>query len=124
MHEYAIVEAMVSDILKQLIAEGVKQVLTVRFRRGSAFSPEALRQAYTMAAAGTPLEDAQVEIETVNLHFSCPCGHRQIVTSDDLVGHMFICPACGAIKEMDEAHDLELIEVVAAETEVVQQRMG
>jgi hypothetical protein len=26
---------------------------------------------------------------------------------------MFICPNCSATKEIDEAHDLELIELVA-----------
>jgi uncharacterized Zn finger protein (UPF0148 family) len=28
---------------------------------------------------------------------------------------MFVCPVCGVTKEIDEAHDLELIELVAEE---------
>ena len=36
------------------------------------------------------------------------------ITSDDLEGYMFICPLCGAVHEVDEAHDLELIEVIEA----------
>ena len=35
------------------------------------------------------------------------------ITSDDLIGHMFVCPRCGATKEIDEAHDLELVELLA-----------
>jgi Zn finger protein HypA/HybF involved in hydrogenase expression len=50
----------------------------------------------------------------VNLHFKCPCGHGQVITSDDLIGHMFVCPKCGATKEIEEAHDLELVELVEA----------
>jgi acetone carboxylase gamma subunit len=26
---------------------------------------------------------------------------------------MFICPECGNIHEVDEAHDLELVEIIA-----------
>jgi len=87
--------------------------VSVHFRRGSAFSEEALRQSYESLTTGTILEGAPVEIDTVNLDFECRCGHKQVITSDDLIGHMFVCPRCGATKEIDEAHDLELVELVA-----------
>jgi Fe2+ or Zn2+ uptake regulation protein len=49
----------------------------------------------------------------MNLDYRCLCGYEQVITSDDLEGHMFICPQCGNVHEVDEAHDLELIEVIA-----------
>jgi hydrogenase nickel incorporation protein HypA/HybF len=114
LHEYGVVESLVRVVLHQL--EGhVERVEAVRFRRGSAFSEDALRQAFEVLSAGTILEGAEVYIETVNLDFHCRCGHEQVITSDDLIGHMFVCPTCGAVKEIDEAHDLELIDLTVRE---------
>ena len=113
MHEFGIVEGIVSGILPQLVTANVQRVASIHFRRGSAFSEDALRQAYQATTQGTPLQDAELLIDTVNLDYTCPCGYQQVITSDDLEGHMFICPTCGAIHEVDEAHDLELIEIIA-----------
>jgi len=100
-------------MLDALEKQGAARVTSVRFKRGSAFSEEAFRQAYESLTAGTKLAGAPLQIETVNLDFKCQCGHEQVVRSDDLIGHMFVCPRCGAMKEIDEAHDLELVELVA-----------
>ena len=113
MHEYSIVYSIVDSMLDAIQKEHATKVVSVHFRRGSAFSEEAFRQAYQSVTAGTILENAPVQIDTVNLDFKCKCGHEQIITSDDLLGHMFVCPACGVTKEIDEAHDLKLIELVA-----------
>jgi len=116
MHEFGIVEGIVNNVLPQLSSAHVKHVSQIRFRRGSAFSEDALRQAYRATTLGTPLQGAELLIETLDLDYICPCGYEQVITSDDLEGHMFICPLCGNVHEVDEAHDLELIEVIA-ETE-------
>ncbi len=114
MHEYAIVQLLVDSILSQL--EGhVDHVKAVRFRRGSAFSEDALRLAFEVLSTGTILEGSEIVIDTVNHEFHCACGHHQVITSDDLIGHMFVCPACGVVKMIDEAHDLELIDVTVYE---------
>ncbi len=113
MHEFGIVEGIVNNILPQLHSANVKKVSEIHFRRGSAFSEDALRQAYQATTLGTPLEGAALMIDTVNLDYMCRCGYEQVITSDDLEGHMFICPKCGHVHEVDEAHDLELVEVVA-----------
>lgn len=114
MHEFGIVEGIVSGVLPQLYASHIEHVSRVHFRRGSAFSEDALRQAYLATTQGTPLEGADLEIDTVNLDYICSCGYQQLITSDDLEGHMFICPRCGHVHEVDEAHDLELVEIIAA----------
>ena len=113
MHEFGIVEGIVSSVVPELRSSNVRHVSKVHFRRGSAFSEEALRQAYQATTQGTLLEGAALEIDTVNLDYTCACGYKQIINSDDLEGHMFICPLCGAVHEVDEAHDLELVEIIA-----------
>jgi Zn finger protein HypA/HybF involved in hydrogenase expression len=111
MHEFAATQSLVQATLDQLKQRGVKKVLALRLRRGSAFSEDALRTSYAALSAGTILEQAELSVETVDFAFHCACGHKQIITSDDLVGHMFVCPECGIVREVDEAHDLEVVEV-------------
>ena len=118
MHEFAIVESMVNQTLTLLPDAEAGEVTSVRFRRGSTFSEDALRQSFEALTKGTALENALLIIETVDLQFHCTCGHQQVVTSDDLIGHMFVCPSCGAVTEIDEAHDLELVEVLVDKPEV------
>ena len=113
MDEFKIVEGIVKGVLPQLYAEQVEHVASVHFLRGSAFSEEALRQAYDATTQGTPLEDAVLWIDTLNLDYQCTCGYQQVITSTDLEGHMFVCPLCGASHEVDEPQELELVEMLA-----------
>jgi Zn finger protein HypA/HybF involved in hydrogenase expression len=115
MHEFAIVEVLVNSLLEQIRYQNAHNIKCVHLRRGSAFSEEALRQAYDILTASTALSDAELIIETVNLIHNCQCGHKQVITSDDLIGHMFICPGCGLIREIDEMHDLEVVDIVTCE---------
>jgi Zn finger protein HypA/HybF involved in hydrogenase expression len=117
MHEFAATQSLVQAVLQQLEGRGVEQVVTISLRRGSAFSEEALRQAYAAASAGTMLEKAELLVETVNLTFSCSCGHAQVITNDDLIGHMFVCPACGIAREVDDSHDLSVSEITVEDDE-------
>ena len=112
MHEFDVVKSLIDELLPKLQEQKVKRVTEIRFRRGSTFSEEALLQAFSALSRGTPLEGADVKVETVETRFKCQCGHEQTVTADDLIGHMFVCPQCGQAQEIDEAHDLELLEIV------------
>jgi Zn finger protein HypA/HybF involved in hydrogenase expression len=114
MHEFAIVESMLNVIRARLDEIGVEpgEVAALHFQRGSTFSEEALRQSFEILSAGTLLENANLIIDTANFEFVCGCGHKQVITSDDLIGHMFVCPTCGVVREIDEAHDLKLQHVV------------
>jgi hydrogenase nickel incorporation protein HypA/HybF len=114
MHEYAAVEELVGALARQLQARGVARVSRVRVRRNSAFDPAALEQAWAMTVPGTPLDGAVVEVTVADLVFACACGRRQVVTSDDLIGHMVVCPACGQPGDVAGAHDLEVVDVIAA----------
>jgi Zn finger protein HypA/HybF involved in hydrogenase expression len=121
MHEFGIVQSLTNALLDQIKVEQITRVDEIHFRRGSAFSEDALRQAFAALSVGTPLENAKMVIETINLDHKCVCGHQQIITSDDLIGHMFVCPVCGTIREVDEAHDLELTQIVVAVNDAVKE---
>lgn len=113
MHEYGIVESMIEEVSQILVQKGVEedQVIAVRFQRGSTLSEDALVQAFQVLSPGTLFENAELIIDTVSVKFECPCGYQQTITNDDLAGHMFVCPSCGAVREINEAHDLTLTEV-------------
>lgn len=91
MHEFDVVKSLIDELLPKLQEQKVKRVTEIRFRRGSTFSEEALLQAFSALSRGTPLEGADVKVETVETRFKCQCGHEQTVTADDLIGHMFAC---------------------------------
>ena len=113
MHEFDVVKSLIDDLLPKLQEQKVKRATELRFRRGSTFSEKALLQAFSVLSQGTPLEGADVKVETVGTKFKCQCGHEQTITADDLIGHIFVCPQCGRAQEIDEAHELELLEVIA-----------
>lgn len=116
MHEVSIVQSLIESIDSQLAARNVPRASSLRLRRGSTFSADALEQAFAALSPGTRLDGAALLVEDVETRFSCPhCGHSQTITADDLVGHLFLCPGCDAVQEIDEAHDLELLEVRAEE---------
>jgi Zn finger protein HypA/HybF involved in hydrogenase expression len=113
MHEHSVVQAMIDHLCVDLARHRARNVHVVRVRRSSAFSETALRQSFALLSAGTLIEGARLEVETVSRIHHCACGREQVVTSDDLVGHMFTCPGCGELCEIDEHHDLELLDVTA-----------
>ncbi len=113
MHEYSIVESIVESMLSSLEKKKAIGVVLVKFKRGSAFSEEAFRQAYKASTQGTLLQDAPVSIDKEDLSYTCACGHSQVIESEDLLGHLYVCPSCGATKEIEEAHDIRLVEFVA-----------
>src|SRR5687768_3409559 len=113
MHEFGVTEAIIRKLLVQLQREKVSSVKKISFRRSSAFSEEVLRQTLKMLSENTPLDGAELNVEVAVLDITCQCGYESVINNEDLVGHMFICPECGVIREIAEAHDLELIEVIA-----------
>lgn len=116
MHEFGVTEVIVNRLLNQLQRDGVTKVLKITFRRSSAFSEEVLRQTINVLSPATPLDGAELVVQVAMLNADCACGNSHTVNSEDLIGHMFVCPDCGRISEIAEAHDLELVEVIA-ETE-------
>jgi Zn finger protein HypA/HybF involved in hydrogenase expression len=115
MHEYGIVQSLVEGLLVQVKEHHIDCVSEVRFRRSSAFDESALLQGFAAASAGTPLAQAHLVIEIEQFNWGCPCGYSQLITTNDLIGHMFRCPSCSMVWEIQRAHDLKLIELVGAQ---------
>lgn len=113
MHEYAAVAELIENLSRQFAGRGVERIETVRLRRSSAFDDGALRQAFAMLVPGTPLDGAALDVAVEDLDFACDCGHRRVLSADDLIGHLFVCPACGAAREVAHSDDLTVVEVVA-----------
>jgi Zn finger protein HypA/HybF involved in hydrogenase expression len=116
MHEFGVAAGIIRGLLEQLRREKVSNVTEVRFRRSSAFSEAVLRQTFAALSVDTPLDGALLVVDVAVLSIACGCGHSNEVNSGDLVGHMYICPHCGAVREIAEAHDLELMEVIAEDS--------
>jgi hydrogenase nickel incorporation protein HypA/HybF len=118
MHELSIALRVIDLAEGHLRAAGGGRVAAVRLRVGrlAGVVPEALRTALGIAAQGTPLEAAAVEIEEVPVRIWCPACQRE-VTLPGLVP--LACPECGARSgDVRAGHELELASLVlAAEVE-------
>lgn len=112
MHEFSIVQQLMERLLQEAKAKGADSVKEVHLRRGSTFAEAPLRQAFQILSENTPLQKAELIIDEFSVEYKCEnCGHKQVITSDDLIGHLFVCPECGTAHEIEEAHGLELVSV-------------
>ena len=118
MHELSIAIRLIDLAEGHLQAAGGGRVATIRLRVGwlAGVVPEALQAAIAMAAQGTPLVAAAVEIEEVPVRIWCPeCGRE--VELPGLVP--LACPKCGVRSgDVRAGDELELVSLVlAAEVE-------
>ena len=98
MHDYHAAEAIVG----RLRDAGLTEVTEVRIRAGAAYSPASLQQAYEMLTLGTSLAGSRLVVESVEDECTCPaCGASWGVGSEDVAGHLVICPSCGAPAEVE-----------------------
>ena len=112
MHEFSIVQQLVERLLHEAKTRESTAVKEVHLRRGSTFAEAPLRQAYQILSENTPLQNANLIIDEFSVEYKCEnCGHNQVITSDDLIGHLYVCPECGNAHEIEEAHGLELVSV-------------
>jgi Zn finger protein HypA/HybF involved in hydrogenase expression len=94
MHDYHAVVSLIERITSQ--AADLEHIAEVRIRAGATFSPEALQQAWGMLTQNTPLEGTCLVVEAGRRARECPaCAGSWVVTSDDLAGHLLVCPSCG-----------------------------
>ena len=118
MHELSIAMRVIDLAVGHLQAAGGGRVATVRLRVGrlAGVVPESLQAALVMAAQGTPLEAAAVEVEQVPVRIWCPACEREV----ELPGLVpLACPVCGARSgDVRAGNELELTSLVlAAEVE-------
>lgn len=108
MHEYQAVDALIERLTSG--PDAPERAVEVRVRAGVAFSPEALQQAWEMRTSDTPLEGSRLVLEERSDERECPaCGTSWSITSDDVAGHLLICPSCGAPSPIEAGTYLEVL---------------
>ena len=118
MHELSIAIRVIDLATGHLRAADGGRVVSIRLRVGrlAGVVPESLRTALGIAAQGTALEAAVVEIEDVPVRIWCPACEREV----ELPGIVpLACPVCGARSgDVRAGDELELASLVlAAEAE-------
>ena len=110
MHDYHAVGALVAHLARD--PSLAQDIAEVRVRASPVFSPEALRQAYQMLTADTPLSGSCLLVEELADCRECAlCGTAWAVSPDDVAGHVVICPSCGALAPLGAGAAIELLEI-------------
>lgn len=88
MHELPLCEAVVESLIAR--SDG-RRVRLVHVEIGALHhaTSEAFQQLFAQAAAGTPAEDAQVELTQIPATFVCACGASGAVDA-----RVPLCPVC------------------------------
>ncbi|MEU6488390.1 hydrogenase maturation nickel metallochaperone HypA [Streptomyces sp. NPDC046887] len=117
MHELSIAVAAISQIEEAAERHGADRVAVVRLRIGelSGVVPEALRFSFGIAAEGTRLAGARLEIETVKGRARCPVCGREAPTG---VPPALWCAPCGAARDVLSGRELEIARVELDDTAV------
>jgi hydrogenase nickel incorporation protein HypA/HybF len=96
VHELSIAESLIEQVEAAVRADGAARVTVVRLRIGAlaAVDADALRFGFDVAAAGTLLEGAALEIDSVPVVVYCPAcdAEGELATIQS-----FRCPRCGRL---------------------------
>jgi Zn finger protein HypA/HybF involved in hydrogenase expression len=107
VHELSLVAELVEECRRRA---GETPVSAVKVRWSSPEDDDEIRQAFAVLTEATALDGATLEIEQVPMIADCACGYRGRATSDDVVGHIFVCPRCAAVGPITSPA-LELVEI-------------
>jgi Zn finger protein HypA/HybF involved in hydrogenase expression len=109
MHELSLVDELVQECRRRT---GGAAVSLVRVRCAATVPEAALREAFRLLAADGPLAGASLEVEPLEIPLQCRCGFSGSVGDTEVVGHLTVCPSCGAVSANAATVGLELLEVV------------
>jgi len=114
MHELSIAQAIVNQAKDLLAKEGANRIIRISLSIGvlSGIEEHALNQAFPIAAEGTPVEGAKLEIEVVEASVFCnDCNAEVTVTPPFMV-----CGTCmGSNVDIRKGRDMIIkqMEIVA-----------
>jgi hydrogenase nickel incorporation protein HypA/HybF len=93
MHELSVATALVAQAERAARAAGAERVVAVRLRLGrlSGLVPDSLQFGFEIAALGTSLEGARLEIERVDPVIWCPSCEAAVTLPSTT---RFRCPDC------------------------------
>lgn len=108
MHELSIAQSIIDMAGEESGRRGNARVVAVHLKIGalSGVAPVALRSAFELARAETPLDRAELVIEEIPLTVFCPqCETEQKVSFPELS-----CPLCGtATDQIVRGRELEVV---------------
>jgi hydrogenase nickel incorporation protein HypA/HybF len=112
MHEYSLVQNLVSRVEDEARRRGALAVHSVSVRVGelSGVDPELFRTAYETFRAGTVCASAALSLSRVPASWSCPRCGAAIAR-----GAVLRCAACGVPAALDEGSDALTLDRVELE---------
>ncbi len=106
MHELAIAESVVASVLERT-AERHVTIVRLRVGRLAGVVPDALEFCFELAASGTPLEGATLELAEEHGRAHC----RACDTDFDLDDPFLLCPCGSADVALLSGHELSVTSV-------------
>jgi hydrogenase nickel incorporation protein HypA/HybF len=108
MHEYSIVQALVSRVELEARSRGASSVKRLNIRIGelSGVDPELLKVAYDTFRDGTMCHQASLELRQVPARWICRACERQLAK-----GELLQCPECGAPARLAEGDEIILDQI-------------
>jgi hydrogenase nickel incorporation protein HypA/HybF len=112
MHEYSLVEALISRVEAEARKRGALAVhgLSVRVGELAGVDPELFQTAYDTFRAGTICAAASLTMKKIPATWACPTCRRPIPR-----GEVLRCPACGEPAKLDEGSDALTLDAVDLE---------
>lgn len=105
MHEYSLMEDVVSSLQQSLQREGITKAgcvkeIVLRIGALDIHSEESFRQAFDVLTKGTLIEGARLQLEIVPAMYRCrACGHEAQIGVGEADGHqvepVVECESCG-----------------------------
>jgi hydrogenase nickel incorporation protein HypA/HybF len=112
VHEYSLVEALVTRVEQESRKRGALRIhrLSVRVGELAGVDPELFRVAYETFRAGTICADAPLDLKHVPASWSCPKCRAPISR-----GAILRCPACDVPARLDEGSDALTLDGIEME---------
>ncbi len=112
MHEYSLVQALVSRVEELARERKATQVhgLAVRIGELAGVDPELLQTAYDTFRAGTICEGAAMKLTQVPASWTCPRCRRPIAR-----GAVLRCPDCDVPAQLDDGSDALTLDAIDLE---------
>lgn len=110
MHELSVCLALLEQVGRVAAERNARRVTKIVVQLGplSGIEPDLLRNAYPLAAAGTPAEQAELVIESMDIVVRCEeCGQETGASANRL-----LCGACGGYRTRIVSGDEMLLRTV------------